>query len=114
MQSLGPNGTNQDLLKQIATFFLQNAFGGNFAFDLNKRCPRSTRSSIRCLTSKRAAEGMAVAVAVAVAAAGPPAGHLSIPRDIHDRWRRRSERYTPSAAERYTPSAASLGSVQPR
>jgi len=39
MQSLGPNGTNKDLLKQIATFFLQNAFGGNFAFDLNKALP---------------------------------------------------------------------------
>jgi hypothetical protein len=36
LQSLGPSGANKDLLKQIATFLLQNAFGG---IDLNKALP---------------------------------------------------------------------------
>jgi hypothetical protein len=39
IQSLGPNGANKDLLKQIATFLLQNAFGGSFAFDFSKALP---------------------------------------------------------------------------
>ena len=38
MQSLGPNGSNKDLLKQVATFLLQNTFGG-YAFDLNQAIP---------------------------------------------------------------------------
>jgi hypothetical protein len=36
IQSLGPNGANKDLLKQIATFLLQNAFSG---IDLSKALP---------------------------------------------------------------------------
>jgi hypothetical protein len=57
IQSLGPNGTNKDLLKQIATFLLQNAFGGNFAFDLSKALPEIDNLINSLLNEQKGASG---------------------------------------------------------